>query len=86
MHLCSQLMGRRCDVFLFKCGDRFTAHQHLDVGHFLIYKYEELAGDGGHYDSFGSSHNVNYHLQTIAHSTILLYDPSEKCPGICFRP
>jgi len=79
-------MGRRCDVFLFKCGDRFTAHQHLDVGHFLIYKYEELAGDGGHYDSFGSSHNVNYHLRTIAHSTILLYDPSEKCPGICFRP
>lgn len=68
--------------FFFKCGDRFTAHQHLDVGHFLIYKYEELAGDGGHYDSFGSSHDVNYHLRTIAHSTILLYDPAEKWPGI----
>ena len=26
--------------FFFTCGDRFTAHQHLDVGHFLIYKYE----------------------------------------------
>ena len=68
--------------FFFKCGDRFTAHQHLDVGHFLIYKYEELAGDGGHYDAFGSLHDVNYHLRTIAHSTILLYDPSEKWPGI----
>jgi hypothetical protein len=68
--------------FFFKCGDRFTAHQHLDVGHFLIYKYEELAGDGGHYDSFGSSHDVNYHLRTVAHSTILLYDPAEKWPGI----
>ncbi len=68
--------------FFFKCGDRFTAHQHLDVGHFLIYKYEELAGDGGHYDSFGSSHDVNYHLRTIAHNTILLYDPSEKWPNI----
>jgi hypothetical protein len=68
--------------FFFKCGDRFTAHQHLDVAHFLIYKYEELAGDGGHYDSFGSSHDVNYHLRTIAHSTILLYDPAEKWPGI----
>lgn len=68
--------------FFFKCGDRFTAHQHLDVGHFLIYKYEELAGDGGHYDSFGSGHDVNYHLRTIAHSTILLYDPAEKWPGI----
>ncbi len=68
--------------FFFKCGDRFTAHQHLDVGHFLIYKYEELAGDGGHYDSFGSDHDVNYHLRTIAHNTILLYDPCETWPNI----
>jgi len=66
----------------FKCGDRFTAHQHLDVGHFLIYKYQELAGDGGHYDSFGSVHDVNYHLRTIAHNTILVYDSDEKWPGI----
>lgn len=68
--------------FFFKCGDRFTAHQHLDVGHFLIYKYEELAGDGGHYDSFGSLHDVNYHLRTIAHSTLLIYDPNETWPAI----
>ena len=68
--------------FFFKCGDRFTAHQHLDVGHFLIYKYEELAGDGGHYDEFGTTHDVNYHLRTIAHSTILVCDPSETWPGI----
>jgi hypothetical protein len=68
--------------FFFKCGDRFTAHQHLDVGHFLIYKYEELAGDGGYYDKFGTTHDVNYHLRTIAHSTILVYDPSETWPGI----
>jgi len=63
--------------FFFKCGDRFTAHQHLDVGHFLIYKHEELVGDGGHYASFGSVHDVNYHLRTIAHSTMLIHDPSE---------
>ncbi len=63
--------------FFFKCGDRFTAHQHLDIGHFVIYKHAELAGDGGHYDSFGSSHDVNYHLRTIAHSTILVHDPAE---------
>ncbi len=68
--------------FFFKCGDRFTAHQHLDVGHFLIYKHEELAGDGGHYDSFGSIHDVNYHLRTIAHNTVLLCDPSETWPNI----
>jgi hypothetical protein len=68
--------------FFFKCGDRFTAHQHLDNGHFLIYKHEELAGDGGHYDDFGSEHDVNYHLRSIAHNTILVYDPSETWPGI----
>jgi hypothetical protein len=68
--------------FFFKCGDRFTAHQHLDVGHFLIYRHEELAGDGGHYDEFGSLHDVNYHLRTIAHNTILVYDPCETWPGI----
>jgi heparin/heparan-sulfate lyase len=68
--------------FFFKCGDRFTAHQHLDVGHFLIYRQEELAGDGGHYEAFGSSHDVNYHLRTIAHSTILVHDTGETWPGI----
>ena len=68
--------------FFFKCGDRFTAHQHLDVGHFLIYKHAELAGDGGHYDSFGSLHDVNYHLRSIAHNTILVYDPAETWPNI----
>jgi hypothetical protein len=68
--------------FFFKCGDRYTAHQHLDVGHFLIYKHAELAGDGGHYDSFGSPHDVNYHLRTIAHNTILVHDPRETWPAI----
>jgi heparin/heparan-sulfate lyase len=68
--------------FFFKCGDRYTAHQHLDVGNFLIYKYEELVGDGGHYDSFGSEHDVNYHLRSIAHNTMLIHDPSETWPGI----
>ncbi len=72
--------------FFFKCGDRFTAHQHLDIGHFLIYKYEELAGDGGHYDSFGSNHDVNYHLRTVAHNTILVHDPCETWPGIRAGP
>ena len=68
--------------FSFKAGDRFTAHQHLDVGNFLIYKHDELLGDGGHYAAFGSSHDVNYHLRTIAHNTMLVRDPSETWPGI----
>jgi hypothetical protein len=68
--------------FFFKCGDRFTSHQHLDLGHFSIYRNEELTGDGGHYDSFGTLHDVNYHLRTIAHSTLLVLDPEESWPAI----
>ncbi|MCL2710576.1 MAG: heparinase II/III-family protein [Planctomycetaceae bacterium] len=64
--------------FFFRCGDRFTAHQHLDVGHFLIYKEGELVGDGGHYDAFGSVHDVNYYLRTVAHNTLRVFDPNES--------
>lgn len=78
--------GEDATYFFFKCGDRFTAHQHLDVGHFLIYKHEELVGDGGHYDSFGSNHDVNYHLRTIAHNTILVHDPAETWSRIRAGP
>ena len=66
----------------FKSGDRFTAHQHLDVGHFLIYKRELLAGDGGHYDDFASEHAVNYYLRSIAHNTILVHNPNATWPAI----
>ena len=66
----------------FRCSDRFTAHQHLDVGHFLIYKHEELVGDGGHYDGFGTPHDANYHLRSIAHNTVLVHDPNETWPAI----
>ncbi len=68
--------------FFFKCGDRFTSHQHLDVGNFLIYKHEELLGDGGQFYSFATGHEINYLLRTIAHNTILVRDPEEKWPAI----
>ncbi len=68
--------------FLFTCGDRFTSHQHLDAGNFLIYKYEELIGDGGQFYSFATDHEVNYLLRSIAHNTILVKDPSERWPAI----
>ncbi len=68
--------------FFFKCGDRFTAHQHLDVGHFMIYKHEDLASDGGYYYDWTSPHIVDYMVRSIAHSTILVRDPDEKWPKI----
>ena len=68
--------------FLFQCGDRFTSHQHLDAGNFLIYKHEELIGDGGHFYSFATDHEVNYLLRSIAHNTVLVKDPHETWPAI----
>jgi len=69
-------------LFFFKCGDRFTAHQHLDNGHFLIARHELLAGDGGHYDDFVSPHVANYYVRSIAHNTLLIKDPAETWPDI----
>ena len=37
-----------------------------------------MVGDGGHYDNFGSLHDVNYHLRTVAHNTIRVIDPNES--------
>jgi heparin/heparan-sulfate lyase len=64
----------------FKCGRRFTAHQHLDQNHFVLWKNQELLGDGGQYDSFESDHCNNIYCRTIAHNTILVKDPSETFP------
>jgi hypothetical protein len=43
---------------------------------------QELVGDSGHYDVFGSPHDVNYHLRTIAHNTLRIYDPTKTWLGI----
>lgn len=64
----------------FHCGRRFTAHQHLDNTHFVLFKNEELLGDGGEYDAFDTDHCVNYYLRTIAHNCILVNDPEESWP------
>mgnify|MGYP000412773724 CR=1 FL=1 len=66
--------------FFVKCGRRFTAHQHCDVGHFGIYKHEELLGEAGHYDTFGGPHDSNFYARSIAHNTLLVRDPAERVP------
>ena len=68
--------------FFFQCGPRFTSHQHLDAGNFLIYKHEELIGQGGHFYAFATDHEVNYLVRTIAHNSILVKDPRETWPAI----
>ncbi len=60
----------------------FTNHQHLDAGAFQIYYKGILATESGIYEgsdgAYGSSHGRNYYWRTIAHNSLLVYDPLEK--------
>jgi heparin/heparan-sulfate lyase len=64
----------------------FVNHQHLDAGAFQIYYKGALAMDSGLYQggssgAYGSPHCLNYYWRTIAHNSLLVYDPNEKFGG-----
>jgi len=60
----------------------FANHQHLDAGAFQIYYRGALAIDSGLYSGssgqYGSPHCRNYYWRTIAHNSLLVYDPQEQ--------
>jgi heparin/heparan-sulfate lyase len=60
----------------------FGNHQHNDGGSFQIYYKGPLAIDSGLYEgttgAYGSPHHLNYYKRTIAHNSLLIYDPQEK--------
>lgn len=68
------------DVIVWaKIGETYVGnHAHLDSGSFQIYYKGQLAWDNGRYDAFGSLHDSNYAKETIAHNSLLIYDPDEK--------
>lgn len=67
----------------FKIGtDFFGGHQHMDSGQFQIYYKGGLAIASGIYSSYGDSHHTNYYTRTIAHNSMLVYDPDEQFSGI----
>lgn len=62
----------------FRCGDFFTYHQHFDQNSFILYKHSALALDSGIYSGNGTSrHDSNYFIRTIAHNTLVVYNPDE---------
>lgn len=61
----------------FQCGDHFEYHQHYNQGHFSMFKHSDLVVDSGKYDDTYGSHARNYYYRTIAHNTLLVYDPRE---------
>ena len=60
----------------------FSNHQHLDAGSFQLYYKGPLTVQSGIYQgkngSYGGEHFKNYYQRTIAHNTMLVYDPNEK--------
>lgn len=63
----------------FDCGPYFAKHQHLDQNQLTIYHNGYLAIDSGaDYTDSESPHYLNYYRRTVAHNSVLVYDPSEK--------
>ncbi|MBN2287817.1 MAG: heparinase II/III family protein, partial [Candidatus Glassbacteria bacterium] len=61
---------------IFKCGDYCYGHEHADQNSFVIFKQGSLAIESGRYE-WESDHRPNYFARTIAHNTVLVYDPEE---------
>ena len=63
----------------FDCGPYLAKHQHLDQNQVNIYHSGYLAIDSGaDYTDSESPHYINYYRRTVAHNTMLVYDPAEK--------
>jgi len=72
-------MGEGCTWIEFDCGPYFSKHQHLSQNHFSIYHRGYLAIDSGaDYTETESPHYLNYYRRTVAHNSMLVYDPAEK--------
>ena len=70
--------GPKATWIEFDCGPYLAKHQHLDRGHFTIYHRGYLAIDSGaDYTESESPHYINYYRRTIAHNTMLVFDPKE---------
>ncbi|HYF50675.1 MAG TPA: heparinase II/III family protein [Planctomycetota bacterium] len=55
-----------------------ASHGHSDQGHFSIWKGGELVTQAGDYRGTGNRWALDAYKRTIAHNTLLIYDPSEK--------
>ncbi|HMN27587.1 MAG TPA: DNRLRE domain-containing protein [Caldilineaceae bacterium] len=62
----------------FQAGDHFSYHQHFDQNSFTLFKGDDLMVDSGVYSGEGlSNHDINYYVRTIAHNTLVVYNPAE---------
>ncbi len=60
-----------------KIGESYSGnHEHRDAGHFQIYHKGILLSDSGLYGLYGNEIDRHYNKQTIAHNSILVYNPN----------
>ncbi|HXG10172.1 MAG TPA: heparinase II/III family protein [Gemmataceae bacterium] len=72
--------GSRDTLFTFICRDYMLGwHCHQDANHFTLSRRGELAIDSGVYRG-NSPHMYDYARRTIAHNSMLIYDPAEPLP------
>ena len=63
----------------FSSGPYFAKHDHLDTNQFTIYHKGHLAIDAGaDYTDTESPHYLTHYRRTIAHNTMLVYQPGER--------
>ena len=66
-------------LLLFKCSPFISInHHHKDQNHFSLSYKGSLLIDSGSYDFYGSAHWKNYYTRSIAHNTMIVFDPEEK--------
>ncbi|MBO4283108.1 MAG: heparinase II/III family protein [Clostridia bacterium] len=71
--------GSKQAATLMKIGVRSAAgHEHQDAGQFQIFYKGILAGDSGVYSTYNSNHHKYYHQATVAHNSLLIYNPSHS--------
>ncbi|HSD26604.1 MAG TPA: heparinase II/III family protein, partial [Vicinamibacteria bacterium] len=60
------------------CGPYFAKHDHLDAAHLVVYRKGYLAIDAGaDYTDTESPHYLNHYRRSVAHNTLLVYQPGE---------
>ena len=70
--------GRDSTWIQLACGPFLAKHDHLDAAHLVVYHKGYLAIDAGaDYTDTESPHYLNHYRRTIAHNTVLVYQPGE---------
>ena len=71
--------GRDSTWIQLACGPYLAKHDHLDAAHLVVYHKGYLAIDAGaDYTDTESPHYLNHYRRTIAHNTVLVYQPGER--------